>query len=125
MNITVAKHGTVRKEPAYTVYVGRTRSVGKQYPHALHELGNPFPVGKGGTREEVIEKYRRWLWFNMDVPGPVANALTELRQLYELHGQLTLVCHCHPLPCHADVIKACLEWINSQEETNVLSNVSV
>jgi hypothetical protein len=124
MNITVAKHGTVRKEPAYTVYVGRTRSVGKQYPYALHELANRYVIGKDGNRDDVVEKYRQWLWFNMNVPGPVACALAKLRKLYKEYSHLTLVCHCHPLSCHADVIKACLEWME-REETDVLSDMSV
>ena len=25
-------------------------------------LGNRFKIGRDGSREEVIEKYRRWLW---------------------------------------------------------------
>ena len=35
--------------PAGAVYIGRT---GK--------WGNPFVIGRGGTRAEVIAKYRNW-----------------------------------------------------------------
>lgn len=56
--------------------------------------GNPFVIGRHGTREEVIEKYRVWL--------------TERPQLVRL-AQLTLggrdlLCCCAPLPCHGDVL---------------------
>ena len=29
--------------------------------------GNPFRVGADGDRDEVIEKYRRWLWRKMGI----------------------------------------------------------
>ena len=55
--------------------------------------GNPFKIGRDGTREQVIAKYEEWL---MKQPRLLA-ALPELR------GK-TLVCWCAPLPCHADVL---------------------
>lgn len=55
--------------------------------------GNPFKIGKDGTREQVIAKYEEWL---MKQPRLLA-ALPELR------GKV-LVCWCAPLPCHADVL---------------------
>ncbi|MCP4539461.1 MAG: DUF4326 domain-containing protein [Chloroflexi bacterium] len=119
VNITVAKHGTVRKEPAYTVYVGRTRRVGKQYHYALHELANLYYVGEHGTRDEVVEKYRCWLWNEIQSdrgPTRVTMALGWLLEHHNMHGKLTLVCHCAPAACHCDVIKACLEWLTSKEE---------
>jgi len=39
------------------IYVGR-KMLG--IPGSL--LGNPFRIGRDGTRSEVISKYRRWLW---------------------------------------------------------------
>lgn len=55
--------------------------------------GNPFKLGKDGTREEVIAKYRQWLLNNPKL----------LSQLDELRGK-DLVCYCSPLSCHADVL---------------------
>ena len=70
--------------PAGAVYVGRP-SV----------YGNPFVIGKDGTREEVIAKYR-------DVMTRLpANLLAKLKA--ELCGK-DLVCWCAPLSCHADVL---------------------
>jgi hypothetical protein len=68
----------------YDVYIGR----GGQW-------GNPFLIGKDGTREEVIEKYRVWI-----LGQPVL-----LRQLPMLKGK-RLGCFCAPHACHGDVLVA-------------------
>ena len=38
------------KKLAYDVYIGRPGP-----------WGNPFEIGKAGTRKEVINKYREWI----------------------------------------------------------------
>jgi len=72
-----------RKKEPFDVYIGRPS-----------KWGNPFKIGKNGTREEVIIKYRKWLLSNPEL----------LKQLPELCGK-TLGCWCKPKPCHGDVIK--------------------
>lgn len=57
-------------------------------------FGNPFVVGKDGSRDDVIAKYEAWL---LAQPGLVERAQRHLR------GR-DLVCWCAPLPCHADVL---------------------
>ena len=64
------------------VYIGRPS-----------KWGNPFVIGKDGDREQVIAKYRAWLADQQDL----------LAALPELRGK-RLVCHCHPRPCHGDVL---------------------
>ena len=76
------------------VYVGR--------PSAL---GNPFLVGRDGTREDVIARYRRWLRAQWRRGGAVRQELERLAAKYRRDGQLTLLCWCAPLPCHADVMR--------------------
>jgi hypothetical protein len=76
------------------VYVGR--------PSAL---GNPFLVGRDGTREDVIARYRRWLRVQWRKQGTVRRELECLAAKYRRDGQLTLLCWCAPLPCHADVVR--------------------
>jgi len=71
-----------KREP-YDVYIGR--------PSAW---GNPFRIGRDGTREEVILAYRLWLQRH---PELIEQARRELR------GQ-RLGCYCAPLPCHGDVL---------------------
>jgi len=56
-------------------------------------LGNPFKIGQHGTREEIIQRYRAWLW------------------------QQVLVCWCkepgRSVGCHGDVLESSLLWLNS------------
>ena len=65
--------------------------------------GNPFVIGRHGNREEVIERYRNWLW------GKVKSGGISLSELAALNGK-TLACHCHPLPCHGDVLAKAASW---------------
>lgn len=57
--------------------------------------GNPFVIGKDGTRKEVIEMYRVWIQTKPHL----------LNQLYKLKGK-NLVCFCSPYACHGDVLLA-------------------
>ena len=70
------------KRESYDVYIGRPS-----------KWGNPFVIGKDGTRSEVIAAYEEWL---LSKPELVA-------ALPELKGK-TLACWCAPLPCHGDVL---------------------
>ena len=79
----------------YDVYIGR----GSKW-------GNPFVIGKDGTREEVIEKYRLWLW--EQIKG--GHILKE--DLLRLDNQ-RLGCFCKPQACHGDVIARAVEWAKS------------
>lgn len=68
--------------PESAVYIGRPS-----------KWGNPFQIGKDGTREEVIQKYRDWL---LRTPQ-------RMEELHELRGK-NLVCWCYPKACHGDVL---------------------
>jgi hypothetical protein len=61
--------------------------------------GNPFRVGKDGTRAEVIHEYTLWL---------ALRVADEPDYLEPLRGK-RLACWCAPLPCHADVIASFLD----------------
>ena len=86
------------------VYVGR--------PSAL---GNPFLVGRDGTREDVIARYRRWLRAQWRHGEAVRQELERLAAKYRRDGRLTLLCWCAPLPCHADVIREAVVGICARE----------
>ena len=75
------------KEP-YDVYIGRRTT---QLPGSI--WGNPYVIGRDGTRDEVIEKYRKYI---LDKPEI-------LSQLETLRGK-TLGCWCKPQACHGDVL---------------------
>ena len=88
------------------VYVGRKC---RKFEGSI--LGNPFKIGRDGNRDEVIEKYRQWLWTEINRKGEVWEELLELLEKYKLWGDMVLVCWCAPQACHGDVIKRCLEWL--------------
>ena len=85
-----SRRKSAEKPPQDAVYVGRGTP-----------FGNPFVIGKDGTREDVIRAYREWLTYQP--------ALRE-RMRRELRGK-HLACWCAPEACHADVI---LEVANSE-----------
>jgi hypothetical protein len=79
MSKTVVVH---HRKVKFDVFIGRPS-----------KWGNPFKIGKDGTREEVISKYREWI---MKQPELLAD-------LHELKGKV-LGCWCKPLACHGDVL---------------------
>lgn len=70
------------KRERHHVYIGRPS-----------KWGNPFVIGKHGTREQVIARYERWLCQE--------DAL--MAALPELRGKV-LGCWCAPAACHGDVL---------------------
>ena len=71
-----------RRKGVYDVYIGR----GSKW-------GNPFMIGRDGSRKQVIDKYREYI-----------NKKPELLEcLNELKGK-RLGCYCKPLACHGDVL---------------------
>jgi Domain of unknown function (DUF4326) len=70
------------KRHAYDVYIGRPS-----------KWGNPFEIGRDGTREEVILKYEIWLHSKPELLA----ALPELKDK-------VLGCWCAPKACHGDVL---------------------
>jgi len=82
-----------RKSPD-GVYVGRPTA-----------LGSPFEIGKDGSREEVIAKYRVWLEDQLETDSEAARMFVDLWDFLLRDGELELSCWCKPLACHADVIR--------------------
>lgn len=60
--------------------------------------GNPFVLGRDGDRDEVIEKYRKWVLTGIDRSAKWIRA-----NAYTLHGK-TLGCWCAPQACHGDFL---------------------
>ena len=88
----------IRNE-SYDVYIGRNR-VG--LANNTGDWRNPCVIGKDGTKEVVIEKYRAHL------KEQVRLGLRTWKQLRKLYGK-RLGCYCSPDVCHGDVI---IEVIN-------------
>ena len=76
--------------------------------------GNDFLIGRDGTREQVIDKYKAQLWERIE--SAETSILNPLRELAERanEGDLYLACYCKPLPCHGDVLKEAIEWMQTQ-----------
>lgn len=70
------------KRSRYDVYIGRPS-----------KWGNPFEIGRDGTRAQVIARYERWLRSHPEL----------LAELDELAGK-TLGCWCAPRACHGDLL---------------------
>lgn len=73
--------------------VGKRSNTTQLYIGRPSKWGNPFVIGRDGSRAEVIAKYRAWI---VEQPA-LLNALDELR------GR-DLICWCAPLACHGDVL---------------------
>lgn len=108
------------------VYIGRANT---SYGFSRSELANPFVIGKDGNREEVVSKYRSWLWEQVKegLAGKNSVAWKELKFLKRQAKQfqqsrderylsiepLTLACWCKENEkCHGDVVISCLNWMN-------------
>lgn len=61
--------------------------------HRPTRWGNPYHIGRDGSREEVIRKYEEHLRGNIHL----------LTQVHEIQGK-RLGCWCKPKPCHGDVL---------------------
>lgn len=83
----------IGKSEPYDVYIGRPS-----------KWGNPFIIGKDGTREEVIRKYADWF-----VTTNLVSCLDELR------GK-RLGCYCKPLACHGDFLVYLIEGEEKENE---------
>ncbi len=103
------------------ISIGRARrGLGSLLPGQVYvgrpsPLGNPYALGRDGSREQVIALYRRWLWGQLQLPGSPQEC--ELRRLLALarSGELELLCWCAPLPCHAEVVRSALLWLAGEE----------
>ena len=71
------------KIPKDAIYIGRPS-----------KWGNPFQIGKDGSRAEVIGKYKNYI---KNLPDLIQLARNELK------GK-DLICFCTPLACHGDVL---------------------
>src|SRR5262249_13522003 len=91
-------------------YRGEGVYIGRPSP-----LGNPFRIGRDGTREEVIAAYRAWLWRQIREQGDVYREVHRPAEIAR-RGDLNLICWCkqpdQEVACHGDILKASLNWIN-------------
>lgn len=86
------------KKEKFDVYIGRPS-----------KWGNPFAIGRDGTRSEVIEKYRQWIQTRPEL----------MNSLSEISGKI-LGCWCYPNACHGDVL---IELAKQKESRKMLRSL--
>ena len=82
------------------VYIGRAGIVfidKVRFPKQSSPFCNVFKVGKDGTRDDVIKKYRTYITDKLKKEPELK------KELIKMKGK-NLGCWCHPEPCHGDVL---------------------
>lgn len=93
-NIYIARAGVV--------FIENTR-----FPLQSSKFANPYKIGKDGSREEVIIKYKNYITEKLKNE----NMLSEL---LDMKGK-NLGCWCYPAMCHGNIL---LELIDTYTEIN-------
>ena len=70
--------------------------------------GNPYKIGRDGTREECINRYRVYVVKRLLIEQGLVD------ELLKLDGK-TLGCYCRPEACHGDVLVDLIEEIKSYD----------
>jgi len=78
-------------------------------------LANQYIIGFDGDRNQVIELYKRWLWYQVNIgehnPNGAFKELLRIARLVKAGNPVILTCHCKPLACHGDVLVNCVNWV--------------
>ena len=84
---------------ASTVHCKRISRGTKDYVYLGRpsKFGNPFHIGKDGTRAVVIKKYLKWLIQRIE------GGYITIHDFKQLVGK-KCGCWCHPKPCHVDIV---------------------
>ena len=74
-------------------------------------LANAYKIGQNGDREEVIRKYKRWLWWaynnDVQVQAKINNLARDV-----INGRIVVLgCWCKPSACHGDVVMDLVEYV--------------
>jgi len=82
------------KRCKYDIYIGRKKS--------KYHFGNPFEIGKDGSRKDVIKKFRLWITKKAyhDIEPQRRDWIID--NMHTLKGRI-LGCWCSPQECHGDV----------------------
>lgn len=98
LRITVIPHERLAKQVGE--FVGWPRT-----------LAGPYRMGFDGTRDEVLKKYKVWLFGEVKAKGQAFRKLGELMPQARRAEGLTLVCL---EPGIGEIIASCLRWMERQ-----------
>jgi len=93
--------------PPDLIYIGRRSGNWRQSP-----LANPFKLTPDDIREDVIDRYRQYLWQRVKRNEPaITSELTRIASMVQRGEAVMLGCWCSPLICHGDVVKEAIIWM--------------
>lgn len=88
--------------------VNRTKSDAGIYVGRPSIFGNPFEIGRDGTRTQVIQKYEDYFVRRLELDILFHREFMKLVDAAR-EGDITLACWCCPQRCHAEIIKKYIE----------------
>lgn len=92
-------------EDKNNVYIGRAGVVfinKQRFPKQSSNFSNPFKLNKDGTRDEVIEKYEKYIIKKLEEDNLLQ------KELLEMKGK-NLGCWCAPEHCHGNILLKLIE----------------
>jgi hypothetical protein len=98
--VTTVHH--IKERRPGDVYIGRGSKWGNPFTH-LNRVAERPGITLVETREDAIERYAAWVQTQPQL----------LAALPELCGK-RLVCYCHPLPCHGDVLAELADRVHGE-----------
>ena len=99
-------------EDQNNVYIGRAGIVfidKQRFPKQSSNFANPFKIGKDGTHNEVIEKYKNYITKKLE------EDILLQEELLKMKGK-NLGCWCAPEPCHGNILLELLSDPNFEGE---------
>jgi hypothetical protein len=82
------------------IYIGRKGVVfidNIRFPQNSSKFANPYKIGKDGTREEILFKYKNY------IVNKLENNMDLIFELLSLKGK-NLGCWCYPEMCHGNIL---------------------
>lgn len=99
------------------IYIARAGVVfinDKRFPIQSSKFANPYKIGKDGSREEVIAKYKKYITEKLE------NDDLLISELLLLKGK-NLGCWCYPEMCHGNILLELIDkYSNKTTQKNVL-----
>jgi len=90
---------------------GPAEYIGRQcYGQQRSPLANPYRI-VNSDRTHCLEKYRQWLWIEIQDRGATYDELMRLVEMHRAGETVNLACWCAPQSCHGDVVKSAIEWM--------------
>lgn len=67
-------------------------------------MGNPYPIDRDKSRDQVCDLYEQW-WETNKTDPVVKETLGIMCNQIKEHGGIELMCFCAPKRCHGETIK--------------------